>query len=314
MINQKFLYNVNYRNEEESLCNLELKYLFEKKVTEKIFFAYKKVNPSHSYFIKNRLEILYTGQSVEELVDKIQKDHLETEDFFVKYIPLDKYDIHLKKGKEISKTIGSQIMGLSSFKSPKVVYGVIYHEERWYFGVLKENNLKWRMHQQKPHSYSSSLGISLAKALINIAGAGKMECRIIDPCCGAGTVLLEGAFAGYEMVGCELNFKVAKAARINVAHFDYDVPVTIGDIEDIKADYDAVILDLPYDNFTRADDETILKIIRNGRRLGTKVVIVSAKDISEILKLQGLQIVDYCSVPKNNKRSFSRYVWVCVSE
>ncbi|MBC3798624.1 SAM-dependent methyltransferase, partial [Acetobacterium tundrae] len=34
-----------------------------------------------------------------------------------------------------------------------------------------------------------------------MAGNGDTSKRLIDPCCGVGTVLLEGIWAGYDIIG-----------------------------------------------------------------------------------------------------------------
>lgn len=48
-----------------------------------------------------------------------------------------------------------------------------------------------------PIPFSNSLDIRLARTLINIAGENDISKTIIDPCCGMGTVVLEGLALGY---------------------------------------------------------------------------------------------------------------------
>nr|WP_295462396.1 DNA methyltransferase [Mesorhizobium sp.] len=62
------------------------------------------------------------------------------------------------------------------------------------------------------HPYKGKFYPQLAKALINISGAGP-GARILDPFCGSGTVLLEGMLNGYAAFGCDMNPLAAKVAR-----------------------------------------------------------------------------------------------------
>jgi Flp pilus assembly CpaE family ATPase len=87
--------------------------------------------------------------------------------------------------------------------------------------------------------------------------------------------------------------------------------VNTGDIKDIIETFDTSIVDLPYGNFSLANDEDQLDIIRNAMRISNKVVIVSSKDIRDNLLKEGLELIDECEVGKNRKSEFSRYVWVC---
>lgn len=310
-MNEKcYLYNVNYIKENKALCELELKYLFGKEINEKVFIDTRLVPPSYSYFIKNRMEILYVKSSVDEIIDCVKEDAITIEEFLIKYISFVKNDPFLKEGKKNCKRIGMHFIGYPSFKDPKIIYGIAHHDNCWYFGLLEENGYEWMKHQERPHKYSSSLGIFIAKALINIAGEGDFTKRLIDPCCGIGTVLLEGAYAGYDIKGREINSKVAMGAQENLKHFGYDVEVINGDIAEEEGSYDVAILDLPYDIFSKSDD-TIQKIIlENGKRIARKQIIISAKDISADLLEAGIVVKEVCEVSKNFKREFSRYIWI----
>lgn len=311
MKNHRYIYNANYKVQENELYVFEAKALFGVQIKEKVFFSNKEIDPSISPFIKNRIKIIYETESLEDILELITKNDLHSDGFLVKYVELERGDPHFKNGKEISKEVGLRIYGEPSFISPKIKYGISCYKEQWYFGELVENNYIWRAHKKKPHSYSSALDANIAKVLINLAGQGDTTRKLIDPCCGVGTVILEGLFAGYDIKGWEINSKVAKASRLNVIHYNYETEITNGDIKDIKEDYDVAIVDLPYGNFSQFDLEKQLEIIRQAKRISKKLVLVSSKNIADKLLDEKLDIIDYCKVYKTVKRDFARYIWIC---
>ena len=309
-----YLYNIRFSEFETELCKLEFKALFGFELDEKIFVTHKLINPSISPYIKNRLEVIYKASDLEDILKYIIKDHLKAEDFMVKYIQLYKEDDHFKQRKEICKKVGYVITGEPDFKDPKIKFGVLYFNNEWYLGLLEENNPKWRDHNNKPHSYSSSLGINVAKAILNIGAGGDFNKTIIDPCCGVGTVLLEAGFAGYNISGWEINKKVAWNARENIAHFKYPIKVTIGDIKDVDEEYDVSIVDLPYGNFSLTTKDNQIKIIEEAKRISKRLVIISSEDISQVLDGLGLKTIEKCSLNKRINKRFMRYIWVCESQ
>jgi tRNA G10 N-methylase Trm11 len=310
---EKYLYNVKHRQYEDQLCALEMRALFGFDLQEKVFFSTAKVNPSISPYIKNRLKIIYKFSRLEEIVNQIKTDGFSADDFFVKYVSLTKDDAFVKDRKVISKKVGYVIIGFPSFDAPKVVYGVTHYRDFWYFGELLENDPAWRDHNDKPFTYSSSIDMNVAKALLNIGTRGDMRKTVVDPCCGVGTVLLEGRFAGYDICGWEINDKVAESARANLAHYGYMAHVTTGDIADIKKTYDVSIVDLPYGNFTPTTKVNQAKILKHAKRIAKRVVLVSSEDMLQELSAAALHVVDHCSMVKRSNRNFVRHVWVCES-
>jgi len=307
----QYIYNVNYQVHEEDLCALEVRSLFNIELEGKVFFENKQIDPSISPFLKNRLEIIYKTSSFSDIIELIEKNKITSHDFKVKYLELFSGDPYLKKRRELCKEVGLRIQGFPSFSSPKTTFGISFFKGCWYFGILVENNPIWKAHNRKPFSYSSSIGINLAKALINIAGNGDFSKRLIDPCCGVGTVLLEGCFSGYDIRGWDILSKIAEKARANLLHFNYQPKVTTGDIQDIEESFDVSIVDLPYGIFSLTNEDTQMKIIRNAKRISKKLVLVSSNDITDQILGEKLKIIDYCSVSKSENHSFIRYIWVC---
>jgi predicted RNA methylase len=309
-----YIYNVNYQEYEQDLCELEMRALFNTPITNKYLSSEKKIDPSISPFIKFRIETLYQHVSFSELLAWISLHGFDSEDFVVLYISIESNDPHLVNKREICKQIGHRMPGFPLYKNPKNTFTISFADGNWIFGRYSINHAAWRIHNQRPHSYSSSINIHIAKALLNIAANGDLSKEIIDPCCGVGTVLLEGAISGYDIEGWELNPKIADNARDNLIHFGYSPRVTTGNMIDVQKHYDASIVDLPYGILNFKDQENQQLIIKNAIRISDKIVFVTAEDISEILAEQKIKLLDFCKVRKNTKGYFSRYIWVCKVE
>lgn len=311
MVLDKYMYIVNYQDFKGDLCKMDIKSLLDFDMNKKVIFKDKKINPSLSPFIRSRIDIIYETTSFSKILENVRKDELVSHEFFIKYLSLEVDDPYIKQGKGLCKEIGLILHGFPSFKNPKTTFILTHYENKWYFGELINNNSKWKNHNNKPHSYSSSIGIILAKVLVNIAGKGDLTKRIIDPCCGVGTVILEGLYAGYDIVGSEINEKIAEDARSNIQHFNYSSKIMTRDIQDISEHYDVSIVDLPYGHFNNISPENQSMIIRNAKRISNKVVLVSHDDITDKIENENLIIIDKCKVPKCRKRDFKRYIWVC---
>jgi len=306
-----FLYSFNYHNTESALCKLESRYIFNKEDENKLLFSDIKAEPSSSAFIKNRLDIISFSKDYSALINYIKKENIRIEGFKVEYMVFDGDTTEYAERLEKLKDIGYRIEGFPDYHNPTRTYALCYYEGIWYFGVLIKNKFAWHKHKQKPCSYSNSISLSVAKALVNIAAKANKEAKLLDACCGVGTIMLEACFAGNNIEGCDINRKICKDARENLAHFNYSATVYHSDIKDISLMYDAAIIDLPYNLFSNITDNEILHIIESAAAITDRLVIVSISDITRFICNTEFRITDYCSTGKIGKTNFARKIWVC---
>lgn len=314
MNQQKYMYNVNFPEYDQVLCAIETRALFGTDLKEKVFFSSVKVQPSISPYLKNRLEVACRASTFEQLLSEIERNHQENSKVAirVKYVKLASGDPYAADRKLYCNKVLSRL-GINEIGEDAVLYGLTFYNENWYFGKLVKNSGDWRKHNKRPHTFSNSLKINMAKVLVNIAGQGDTKKKIIDPCCGAGTVLLEACFAGYDILGSDINSKMVRSAKGNLNHFGYKATVTHQGIEEIMDDYDASIVDLPYGLYSKTSKEAQVSIIKNAKRISKTIVIISSEDIATVLEDEGLKLVDSCKYLKSVNRSFIRYIWVCRS-
>jgi predicted RNA methylase len=311
MHKNSYIYSFNYNNNESDLCKLESRHVFNKEEKDKLLYSDIKAEPSSSAFIKKRVDIISFSEDYSTLLNEIKKENICIEGFKAEYLVLDgdttEYAERLKKLKDI----GYCIEGTPDYYSPTITYALCYYKGIWCFGILIKNNFAWHKHNEKPCSYSNSIGVNIAKALVNIAAKADKEKKLLDACCGVGTIMLEACFAGYNIEGCDINYKVYKHARENISHFNYTANIYRSDIKDISKRYEAAIIDLPYNLYSYATDNHILHIIESTAEITNRLVIVSTSDITNLISNTGLRISDYCSVSKIGKANFTRKIWVC---
>lgn len=303
-----YLYVINYAEGEESLCQLEMKVLFNQPLVDKWLWSDIAVDPSRSVFIKERLTVYYQANSFEDLYESVKNQPLSYETFKILFLKFKNHELSYKERLERLYGVGSLIGGEADMYEPKQLLGLTELNGQWLFGILEQNCNEWVTHENKPHSYSFSLSVRVSRAVANIAVGHDVTKRIIDPCCGAGTVVLEVLTIGGQIVGNELNPKVAWKAEENLKYYGYENIIQIGDIQDIQEHYDVAILDLPYGHFNPIAPEIQRMIIENARRIADHLVIVTQINMDDILRSVGFEVVDQCKAVKGK---FVRYITVC---
>jgi tRNA (guanine10-N2)-dimethyltransferase len=305
---KEYFYTINYPRFEESLCKMEMKYLFNKIPDKKQFFSDHYISPSRSPFIKQCISIIYSSDSFEDIINKIVSDNLSYEEFKVSFIKLDDEDVNYDERLRTIREIGLVVNGESEMYDPKVLLGITKVQGKWIFGEYEKNNFEWHIHDRKPYKYSIGLGLKVSRAIVNIAVANDINCSIIDPCCGVGTVLIEALSLGFNIKGYEINRAIAENAKKNLEFFGYDDVVTIGDMHNINDEFDIAIIDLPYGLFSRVTLNEQIDIIKTARRIAERMIIVTFEDMDEHIIEAGFKIMDKCHVCKGK---FKRYITIC---
>lgn len=309
LLNKEYLYIINYPVAEKGLCDMEMKALFDEIPSSKNFFSNICVDPTRSPFIKERLEIRYCKDTIDEIIDEIENEKLAYEQFKVCYVKLEVNETAYEERLQNLRRVGVAIQGQSEMHEPEILLGITKVNGKWIFGEYNKNSFQWHIHDQKPYSYSNSLSLRVARALVSIAVGNDMSCKVVDPCCGVGTVILEALFMNINIKGYELNEYIANNAKRNIEFFDYKNVVVNEDMCNIKEHYDVAIVDLPYGLFTPTTREEQLRIIRKSRDIADKLIIVTFEDMDQDIIDAGFKIVDRCTVSKGK---FRRYVSICV--
>lgn len=311
---QKFIYEIAANEEETSLCRLEMRSLFGKAdYGHNLFVSPIPVDPSRSPFIKRRIEVIFESGELDSIAAAAATLNLEGTTFKVVCTsnrdPGQVLTKDFEERRSIERKIGARMRGTAEMRSPGVVFGIVRIAETWYFGRSETSTAVWLKHKDKPRQYSTALSTRVARAIVNIAVPRQENWRVIDPCCGIGTVLIEACSMGIDIEGRDLNPLAAQGARENLAYFGYVATVTLGDMRDIAVHYDAAIVDMPYNLCSVLSDDEKLVMLRSARGFADKVVVVSSERLDAIVEQAGLKVADRGVVSKGN---FVREILVCI--
>jgi tRNA (guanine10-N2)-dimethyltransferase len=88
----------------------------------------------------------------------------------------------------------------------------------------------------------------VARAIVNLSGIRAAE-LLLDPFCGTGGIVLEGAMVGARVVGTDIQRKMVYGAQKNTAFFSVPCELVMSDATRLplqSESVDAVVTDLPY--------------------------------------------------------------------
>ncbi|WP_232733160.1 TRM11 family SAM-dependent methyltransferase [Lysinibacillus xylanilyticus] len=308
----KFIYTYVHHVDEYDLCRMEMRSFFSIDSQSNYIISNIKIDPSRSPFIQERLEVLYEGNSIEN-IKTLVKD-LTVKETTYKVVCLNSMDIgeekkiHLPERRLIEREVGLCMEGEPDLNEPEIVFGLILIDGIWYFGKHMKSESIWNKHLHKPHSYSTALSTRVARTVANIAVPQPQNIRAIDPCCGIGTVVIEALSMGINIEGRDINYHVCQGSRKNIAYFGLTGNITLGPISEVTEHYDVAIIDLPYNLFTHISAEDQFNIIKHARRIADKVVVVTIETIDDMIEDAGFIIKDRCVA---KKQSFLRQILLC---
>ena len=286
---------------EKELCNMEMRSIFGIEPNRKYLFSEKSFDPSRSPFIKLRIKTIYIDKNLENIITYIKENKISYDDFKVSYIKSEDGDVSYEERLKATRDIGFVITGFPDIHNPKIELAITKVNDKWVFGELIKNDLKWHKHNDKPHSYSNAIPIRMARALVNIATADNRNIRLIDPCCGVGTIVIEALDLGINVKGYEINKCIAFNARNNIEYFGYDRDIIIsGDMHNIVESFDVAIVDIPYGLYSPVTLEEQMDIIKTSRKIASRVVIITFENMDNIIISSGFKIIDKCYMKKGN--------------
>lgn len=308
----EWIYTFAYTEDEKELSHMEMRALFGKDTDQKILKTGHGIDPSRSPFIKERIEVLFEAADLSGIVEQAAEVNMDTDTFKVIFLKInglalaDQVDYSEKR--EVERKIGAVITGRADVHTPDVTFGLIPFGDRWYLGTYQQSEPIWFRHQQKPREYSTALSTRVARAVANIAVPNPAGVKVIDPCCGIGTVLVEALSMGIDIVGRDINPLVVDGSRENIAHFGLSGTVELGQIADIDQQYDVAIIDMPYNLYTHATPDEQLEILKHAQPITQKLLVVTIETIDHMIEEAGFTITDRCTAKKS---LFLREILVC---
>ncbi|WP_110933694.1 TRM11 family SAM-dependent methyltransferase [Paenibacillus bouchesdurhonensis] len=305
----QYIYTYACHDNERRLCEMELNALFGQRPGSVGYVeTQRRIDPGRSPFISYRMDVLFTGESLESIA--AQAAGLQLNDRTFKVIYLKQGDVRgYEEQRDIERQVGSRIHGKAEMRRPEVTYGLMSINGHWSLGICHEAEPVWLHHKHKPRNYSTGLSTLVARALVNIAVPDPHAMKVIDPCCGMGNAMIEALSMEIDIVGRDINPLAVRGARVNLRHFGYDDSrVSLGDLNEVDELYDAAIVDMPYNLCSVLPSEERRQMLSSIERFSRRAVIVSTEQLEEELNRSGLAIHDYGTVSKS---SFIRHIWLC---
>lgn len=310
--NCSYFYTFSCREWEEELARLEQRTVFGcEAAPEGWLRSPRRFVPERSPFIRQRLEVRFESDSLEGLAAMVEGLEAGPGTFKVRYIKKTSETLDYDGQRRAEGMLGAVLRGTVDVRKPDRLLGLAYAGGKWLFGDCRESEAVWLRHRTKPQGYSTALDTRVARALVNLAlpFPERDGTRLLDPCCGIGTVLVEALSMGLDASGSDVNPLAVKGARINLAHYGMPDAVKVRDIEAVHGQYDAVVVDLPYNLCSAATPEEQLRILRKVRELAPRVVVVATEDIDGLIRDSGLKMADRCTVPKGK---LQRRILLCM--
>lgn len=216
---------------------------------------------------------------------------------------------------EVIRVVASRVRGKVDLKHPSAIIHVFVEGSHAFVTrelfEFRAKELACRRPQARPFFSPTSLQPQLARALINLSGAGR---EVLDPFCGTGGILLEACSLGLRATGVELDARVFEGCNENLWFFGCDASVFNEDFLDWRGGrFEAIVTDLPYGKstalFGKALEDLYAKSFAKMREHSSKAVIVSNKDVSQLLACAGWRVRDV--FPVYVHKTMTRFIHVC---
>jgi tRNA (guanine10-N2)-dimethyltransferase len=141
-----------------------------------------------------------------------------------------------------------------------------------FLGEIDTKTMLERRPHLRPAVHPSGMQPRLAKALVNLAQA---EGTIVDPFCGAGGILIEAGLQGFKTKGIDIDEDMIRRAKKNLAAFNLESDLIVGDATEFKEEVDYIVTDLPYGLNTKGKDlEQLYTKFLDNLNLKKRAVIV----------------------------------------
>lgn len=255
-------------------------------------------------FVRTGLNLLAGARSFPDLVRTVADLDVDADRFRI-----DVHDPAARIGRS-TQSIATALADVIPFgpdlSNPRHRFVVVAGAERILLGeVVAESDGSYRRHDTKPWTTSSSLDGRFARALVNLVPDAR---SVLDPCCGAGSIVLEAASLGLDAYGVDRKPAMVGMTAENLAHFGYSASVVRADSREHEQHADAIVTDLPYGHAIESDEATIRAILDRCIGLAPTAVFVAPADFSTWLRSSGYDDIELCTVRK--RAGFTRWVHV----
>ena len=241
--------------------------------------------------------IIFTSnkKSIKDSLTDLEKIKIDDLDFAIRQIGgknLESEKTAILIGEKISKK------NKTNLENPQVT--VLFYQNKEFFISLKYAEVdtgykRCLKHHISYRPYFSPIGIHprIARAMINLSNCANDK-PLIDPFCGTGGILIEGADMGLKVTGIDLKEKMIEFSKGNLKHYGFKGNLINSDFEKISSlEFGSIVCDPPYGIASTSGGENISELMKRGldvfqKCMENKQRLVVAVSDSRIIKHENL--------------------------
>ena len=174
---------------------------------------------------------------------------------------------------DLERDVGSYVKDLLPQSSvrlryPDVTFVCVLFDESFLFGMegyLKASGLiAPRRPRKRPVFHPSTMPPKIARCMVNLSRVPPGG-TFLDPFCGVGGVLIEGAVVGCNVLGIDADRRMLRGARKNLRYFNLDpIGLLCADARHLPLrDIDAIATDPPYGRGSSTRGEKVANLVRD---------------------------------------------------
>jgi len=242
--------------------------------------------------------IIFTSNknNIDLILNDLKKIDIGNKSFAIRQIGQN--DLNSEKtavliGEKISKDNKTEL------NNPEVT--VLFYQNKEFIISLKDWDTGYKKclrHHISHRPYFSPISIHprIARAMVNLSNCDVNK-TLIDPFCGTGGILIEGADMGLEVIGIDLKEKMIEYSKGNLKHYGFEGNLINSDFEEItNQSFSSIVCDPPYGIASTTGGENIEELMKRSldvfqKKLNKGQRIVIAVSNPEIVKHQNLKLL-----------------------
>ena len=212
--------------------------------------------------------IIFTSnkENVKDVLTDLEEIKIDDLNFAIRQIGgknLESEKTAILIGEKISKN------NETNLEAPQVT--VLFYQNKQFFISLKYAEIdtgykRCLKHHISHRPYFSPIGIHprIARAMINLSNCANDK-PLIDPFCGTGGILIEGADMGLKVTGIDLKEKMIEFSKGNLKHYGFKGNLINSDFKEISSlEFGSIVCDPPYGIASTSGGENIKELMIRG--------------------------------------------------
>ena len=249
---------------------------------------------------KRLSKIIFTSKKkdINSILNDLMDINIGDKNFAIRQIGNNKLDSE-KTAILIGKKISDK--NKTNLNNPEVT--ILFHRNNQFFLSLTYSNWKTGYkrclkHHISHRPYFSPIGIHprIARAMINLSNCNENE-SLIDPFCGTGGILIEGADMGLNVIGIDFKEKMIEFSKGNLKHYGFEGVLIESDFKEINnLNFNSIVCDPPYGIASTTGGENITELMKRAldtfqKKMKKGQRLVLAVSNPEIIKNKNLKLI-----------------------